>query len=56
MFHYFVEFELFVMFSFIPTKKPANDSRGTFLGVFGFHVVFECLRFFLSIESFHVTS
>ena len=41
------------MFSFVPTTKPANDSRSTFLGVFvifDFHVVFECLRFFLSIS------
>ena len=36
------EFELFVMFSFQPTTKPANGSRSTFLGAFGFQVVFEC--------------
>ena len=36
LFRYFVEFELFVMFPFVPTTKPANDSvdsRCTFLGV-----------------------
>ena len=38
------------MFSVVPTTKPANDSRSTFLGVFGFHVIFECLSFFLSIS------
>ena len=46
-FRYFVEFELFVLFSFEPTTKTANGSRSTFLGVF---VVFECLRFFLRIS------
>ena len=43
------------MFSFVPTTKPANDNHSTFLGVFGFYVVFECLRFFLSI-SYHTGS
>ena len=32
------------------STKPANDSRSTFIGVFGLHVVFKCLRFFLSIS------
>ena len=36
-----------MLFSFVPTTKPANGSRSTFLGVF---VVFECLRFFLRIS------
>ena len=35
MFRYFVEFkrefELFVLFSFKPTKKPVNGSHSTFL-------------------------
>ena len=51
LFRYFVEFELFVLFSFKPTKKPANGSRSTFLGAFGFQIAFEC-QFFLSINNY----
>ena len=50
-FRYFVAFDLFVMFSFKPTTKPANGSRSTFLGAFGFQVGFEC-QFSFSINNY----
>ena len=59
MFRYFVEFkrefELFVLFSFKLTTKPANGSRSTFLGDFAVLAsksgVFEC-QFFLRINNY----
>ena len=51
LFRYFVEFELFVMFSFVPTRKPAKTVAELIL-VFMASMSFlnASLRFFLSIS------
>ena len=40
LFRYVVMFELFELFSFVPTTKLANGSRSTFISVYGFHLRF----------------
>ena len=53
MFCYFVEFEFFVMFSFVPTRKPAMTVTVLFL-VFLASMSFlnTSIRFFLSISCY----